>query len=224
MMCDGGDECLRFLRFWDGDMYDPATIGKLIRAFLSKLSFLFIKGKCLTLGCTRRMLTLLGRVRVLTLPGMDALTIGASDGIPAATVKACMDTMQAWLVLVVGGLQAEFPSWEILQSMQVFDITSQGANTADLLTRIANTFHLDAAALIKQYARAVPTAHSALKTRAAESNFEAWRVALAHDNDTAELRNALVRYGVFIGCSTSGVERSHHDANWPLTLFMVLSV
>ena len=63
-----------------------------------------------------------------------------------------------------------------------------------------------------------------LKTRAAESNFEAWRVAFTHDNDTAELRNALVRYGVFIGCSTSGVERSHHDANWPLTLFMVLSV
>ena len=114
---------------------------------------------------------------------------------------------------VGGGLQAKFPSWEILQSMQVFDVTSQGARNANLITRIANTFHLDADALIEQYARAVPTARSALKTRAAESNFEAWRVALTHDNDTAELRNALVRYGVFMGCSTSGVERSHHEAN-----------
>ena len=103
-------------------------------------------------------------------------------------------------------------------------LPDRGAHNADLLTRIANTFHLDADALIEQYARAVPTARSALKTRAAESNIEAWRVALTHDNDTAKLRNALVRYGASMGCSTSGVERSHHAANWPLTLFMVLSV
>ena len=96
---------------------------------------------------------------------------------------------------------------------QVLYVTSRGPNDEELLTRIANTFHLDADALIEQYARAVPTARSALKTRAAESNFEAWRVALTHDNDTAKLRNALVRYGVFIGSSTSGVERSHHEAN-----------
>jgi len=131
--------------------------------------------------------------------------------------RQCISRMACWVNLLLCSINAEFPSWHVLQAFRTLDLQHtlepQGPHLKDL-ERLAAVFRVDSVALKHQFNDLRP---SARRTRTAEglNNQEAWRSALRKAkakhmrtlHPTGALQPVLVRYVTLSGATTSGVER-----------------
>lgn len=121
MMGDAGDEAGLFLLFWDNRSYDTANIGAECRKFVHRIDWLFVRGNCMNLGYSKFMLGFLSQVRLLKF-GDKEKAIGSPTPLHADMIDRCLGRLRCWVSLAVQVVQAEFPSWEILQSFSIFTL------------------------------------------------------------------------------------------------------
>ena len=218
---DGGVAILRFVRWWDTETHDPAVIAKEIGALVSTLDWLFVKKKCLTFeyAYTKIMLEHLASPRLVTIRG-EPKSIGGRGG--QDVIQRALKHMSTWVSTVMEVLNAEFPGWSIMQSFAVLGSlsTSPSAQEERCLERFAMVFKLPLAALKRDVASAMPLVAAKRQKMPNMSNRDLWTSVCKELTRTAvapALRSLLVRYGVYSGCTTSGVEHLHSVHDWLFT-------
>ncbi len=122
MLSDAADEAMSITRLCNTETADSAALHTELSRFLRRIDVLFVAGKCTEVpGYTSLMLDVLSRVRVWILPAAKGRTkvirsIGVHGGVPAEMVERCMNRLRCWLRLARSALEAEFPSFELVQA------------------------------------------------------------------------------------------------------------
>lgn len=239
MLADAGDEVLLVTRLFDDEEVDSATTVEDLSLFRKKIWVLFgdpavvtgagpdqrrdRKAGCFGIGgFTTFAMEYLAHGRVVKRRGEICGVLGGPGGLSEERQHNCIGRMQCWLQLCEAVIQAEFPEFEVLQAMAVFNLPSSSKlardhtdheQTTRWLERLARAFQVDAQQLQQEFfdIRAIAVAYAGQV--GACTNLEAWRHAMqprrGHSN--AVLRHVLVRYAA-IGISTTGVEHTFATA------------
>ena len=218
MLADAADESLALTRLLDAEDTDPAVLNREVHCFHLRLTALFSEDRrCLTAtGYTQVMLQLL-REQIVWTVGDCTGSIGCETGVPHDMLDRCFGRMQAFLALARAALAAEFPSFELAQAFQVFDLVAPPTHAvADRhLQRLSQTLNLNAVELKAQWRDFLPRAQSVRPAPSRSSNKDAWKMVVERvENDKRlqaahpfrQLQLALVAYAAF-GVSSSGVEQ-----------------
>ena len=230
MLADAADEAILLTRILDNEDLDAAVVNAEVQSFYNKIYALFgPEQKCLEVeGYTTYMLKLLSQPLVFTVGGKTR-SIGCDGGVSATIIARCVSRMNCWVVLMRATLMAEFPSFELLTSLAVFNLRGHSdhidATVVDFsLDRVAQACHLDDATLKSQYHDVYPRACNIAAQEQLSENKDAWKVALDRINQysvvrrshpTDVLREALVVY--FNYCSsTSGLEQNFSKGSWAI--------
>ena len=236
MLADAGDEGLQLIRWFDQDdcKSDSAMVNSRVKQFLESVRLLFVEEQVLKLrGHTHVMLRWLSTSHVLAW-GSEVKSLGGPMACPPALQQRCLQRLKAWVALAEKVLAAEFPEFEAVAAMRVFDVSescteldSLGADdlrnipqhVAADLTRIAQTFDSDPVCLQMEWLDFRPRARwHAQQARC--TNVVAWQKALKevqNRRQTAErhpcqhLREMLAVYAS-ICISDSVLERSFSQA------------
>ncbi|CAE7244095.1 haeIIM [Symbiodinium sp. CCMP2592] len=224
MLADAADSSIRLTRLMDTESVDPAMLCREVSLYMSSVKGLFLHGACFTeFGFTSTMLETLKTPIVFQL-GSETKSFGDSSGVPEEIKKRCLARMQAWLKLAEAAVAAEFPSFEIAQAFDVFDLSGGSHNADEKLQRVAKACNLDEQALKAQWRDVYPRAERLLKqsTDMNAKNKDAWALALDRlcqhhytkgQHPVEILREALIQYFSF-GASSSGVEQSFSKSQW----------
>ncbi len=147
--------------------------------------------------------------------------LGGANAVTAELLEECLQRLRCWVVVVLDGLRAEMPSWELVQSFTVFDLGSgnlkqaprpDSAVTTRKLARLAAFAKVSPGALSKEYGQLLPRAWCCHQENQRESNVNAWRHAHAHHckrfgrDSLQALRTVLCRYVAFHGMTTQTQE------------------
>lgn len=189
MIADAGDEGATLMRFLDVEGLDTARMPHDINRFLTHVTNLFCDRSCLRLpGYTKHALELLRRTRLLDAGGGKVNSLGAKAGPAPDVVNRCIKEMQSWVTMARKVCDAEFPSFDVLMSFSVFDVSSQiteGAHhgvarqySKDHFHRLATVFGVTADDLEREHAHHLPLAQQACKDDPSLSNLGAWQRAL----------------------------------------------
>ena len=235
LLADAGDDAMEIIRYFDQSHVDSATVSRKLRNFEDRITDLFFNGKIIGVdGHTRVVQDWLATSHVYQVNG-EVLSIGGPLAVNSVVGK-CMQRLRAWAVLAREVIHAEFPSFDVMNSMRIFDVSSTcmhcqwrpGMTLPDTLvsdiTRLGQTFtattHYDAKDLMQQWADFQPRAvhhhnHSGC------TNIEAWRRALSEVSTRREtnmrhpcdeLLKVLAPYAC-ISLSDSAIERSFSGAD-----------
>ena len=226
MLADAADEAMLLTRLLDNEDVDPAAANDEVQLFVNKVHGLFGDSRgCLRVtGYTSTMLRFLEQPIVFTVRSQTC-SIGRHGGVLASQIDRCLGRMRCWMVLAKATLSAEFPDFDFLTSLSVFNLRKEanhdGEEAKKNLDRVACALSLDAGALKAQYDDVLPRACQIAKAEQL-SNKDGWattlsrlhsRPMIAKAHPTAELKNALVAYTAF-GASTSGVEQAFSKGAW----------
>ena len=202
----------------------PSTTADEIANYRRKIEYLFVQGGCLTVvGYTRYAIDALRRVRTYVVRGRT-VSFGCPDGPPAAMLRDCLERMHGWCAVAYSTLEAEFPSFELIQSFSVFSLVrSSSANDmaeagallrGERLSRLAETFGVDAGQLKAEVFDHRPLALAFMRSNDCTA-MEAWRTTTQRTRGTskalkrhpsAALHPVLIRWLTFM-CTTSQAER-----------------
>jgi len=121
LAADGADTLMQLCRFFDNESCDPAALNQEIGFFLAELDVQFRKGKVWQIdGYSKHVLDVLQRGKLYTIAGGKGTQMTVSE-----TVKRqALGEFQAWLPLCEATVRAEFPDFEVLNSMCVFNSQS----------------------------------------------------------------------------------------------------
>ena len=156
---------------------------------------LFRDGNVVHCGLTAMMLVHLRTPHTMLLHGRTPKTIGSSDGVPQAVIDRCLARMRTWLRLALDVVQAEWPMFEIVQAMTVFNLSSvvkessrtffsdASTSKAACIVRLAGFLHIDAASLQIEYDNLLQSAEHQMKTAHCKSSLEAWRLTIQRCHD-----------------------------------------
>ena len=217
MLADASDEALALTRLLDTEAVDPASIHREIHSFDLKITALFGSQKqCLNVfGYTSVMMNMLKEQIVYTV-GKHVRIVGMGGGVPDDVMERCLGRMRSWIILARAAYSAEFPSWEIAQAFQIFDVrTGMSENPSTHIARLARSLNLGSVKLEAQWVDIFPRARALATSASSMTNKEAWTSVLLHmrsrkclreDHPTDVLGIALAAYFAF-GASTSGVEQ-----------------
>lgn len=147
--------------------------------------------------------------------------LGGLNELDETTAQRCFARMANFVSLVIASLQAEFPSYEVIQSFSLFGLDGEcvpgqaALAQKEATQRLSMVFNVDAARLGQQIIDAKPHAKYLVKQRGC-SAMEAWGEVLRKLSDrrlrkthpSSELVVVAHRYLAFSGCSTSGVEQN----------------
>ena len=224
MLADAADESLLLTRVLDNEDVDPAVANEEVMDYVGRIEGLFGNEKrCLTAtGYTSMMLAQLSKPIVFTIKG-ETRSVGRHGGVLPATIESCSARMRCWNVLARATLAAEFPDFEFLTSLSVFNIKSGNCRgeAEGHLNRIACSLDLDAAKLIAQFNDIWPRIQHVAATEQL-TNRDACQTVLgrikdrqvvAQNHPTDTLGEALEAF-VAYGASTSGVEQSFSKGSW----------
>lgn len=144
MMADAGDETIQLVRFCDVEGLDLAKAPEECRLLDERITYLFDGKRCLeTMGYTKLALEGIKRIMTCQLKGC-IISIGTAQGASQEIVDRCLARMCCWTKLSRATLQAEFPSWELLQSFRVYSTFSDLGDDGRLcIKRIATAFGVD---------------------------------------------------------------------------------
>lgn len=223
MIADAGAEGWRFKGFWDSENTDPARSAAEIERYRRVCHSLFVDMNVVQVGFTAYMLQILRKpILIPEWATGSAKTLGSEAGVDLATIQRCLARMQCFVSMSMSVLQAEFPSWEILQSFAAFDLSDSGRTAHqqrrarrceafhEWLKRLASCFDVPYNELLEQCAQIAPIAEGYRSQ--GHSNLESWRLALKRASDrrvkypVKSLREVLIRYASLSGCSTQGQE------------------
>lgn len=221
LIADAADECMGILRYMDSEECDPAQLTSHIDHLVHQADTLFIQGHALQAdpSFSSHALALLRRPRSCHI-GNVVKTLGGPGTVSEQVSRRCMSRMAAWVRLLMSSLQAEFPSWHVIQSFRLFDLSNAWDVGSEVclgsLDRLATFFKVDKLELKSQLIDLRSFALRVHKQQQGVSNLEAWRQALARAEATPmrqlhrvnALKPVLLRYATFTGATTSGVERA----------------
>jgi len=101
---------------------------------------------------------------------------------------------QEWVETTLKTLEAEFPTWHLVNSFDVFHLAGvsssekkRGPGMAAALTKLAKTFEVNEADLRSQFVSVLPTAQ-ALQKQTGMDNRCAWAEALARLQARSDMR------------------------------------
>ena len=165
------------------------------------------------------------RSRTCILKGVP-YSIGGPNAITDELFSACLDRMKRWVQMAAEVAQAEYPSFDLLSSFSVLDISTRAQRkTSDpdseqdrfhdeAVERLAKVFRVDASALHAQLTDVGRIAEHVFKTHKI-SVWEAWRQAvhrtqhrLKQTHPVDALIPVLQRYLAWNGMTSSGVEQT----------------
>ena len=224
MMADAADSSLQLTRLMDHEDTDPANLGTELRLYLNTIRGLFCEKRCLTIfGFTRTMLETL-KTPIVFQVGRKTRSLGSALGVSEAVQDTCLKRMVAFAHLADAAIRAEFPSFELSQAFEVFDLRSTPQNPEEHLQRIATACKLNFQELHRQWEDIFPRAQVQLKSSGATASKDAWKLALEQIIDRSRgksdterrvsaLKGALVQYFAF-GLSSSGVEQAFSKGAW----------
>ena len=118
-----------------------------------------------------------------------AIKIGNDNVCPPELIDSALGDMLAWLHLSLATLEAEYPSFEVLQAFHIFDLVADEEKCRrDLnareevrksaLKRLAQVYKRNVVRLAEQYYDFYPMAHSIHKSGEVSCTFEAWQTAV----------------------------------------------
>jgi hypothetical protein len=135
MMADATDSSLQLTRLMDHEDTDPANLGTELRLYLNTIRGLFCEKRCLTIfGFTRTMLETL-KTPIVFQVGMKTRSLGSALGVSEAAQDTCLKRMVAFAHLADAAIRAEFPSFELAQAFEVFDLWSTPQNPEEHFCR-----------------------------------------------------------------------------------------
>lgn len=171
-------------------------------------------------GFTEFAIKLLSVPRTCNLPSGPKV-LGGLHELSEATIQRCFARMSNFVSLAISSLQAEFPSYEVIQSFSLFRLDGKcvpgPASSAQkqATQRLAKVFNVDHVGLEQQAIDARPHAMYLVKQRDCTA-MEAWGEVLRKLSDrrmrkthpSEALSAVAYRYLAFSGCTTSGVEQN----------------
>ena len=217
-----------FTRLVDNEKTDPALLNQEVSFFINAIEELYVHGKCLEcFGYTSLMLKTLSKPIVWTVKG-KLRSIGFSRGVPDDIKERCLKRMGCWVVLAKAVARAEFPSFEIVNALSVFNLSNpKSLDHKTKIERIAKAIGKPVSSLEMQFDDVYPRAKSLAgisNKDSPDANKDGWRIAVERLNSTKTLKachptdvlkDALVLYKLF-GPSSSGVEQSFSKASWAM--------
>ena len=238
MMADAADEGLLLVRICDHEIVDTADLPGEVQSFLGRVRFLFgPRGGCTEVeGYTKYALTeVRPTVRTFHAAGRQ-MSFGIAGGISPAVVRRALGRMAGWLATAEAVVQTEFPSFDVLQSFQIFSLLEQGRRPgrddhhghdgraglepdAIHFARLGQAFRVDPHRLAAQHRCFRPLAAQRLSSGCPSSGV-AWQSAVMQSQRRAEQRArypcdallpVLIAQRTFTA-STSGVEQGFAQA------------
>ena len=223
LLADSGDEGSQLIDFFDAEAYDISEVSDRCSRFVHHIDHLFVQGKCVEQGYTQFMVDFLSVPRVLRWHNQSKVL----DCLTAVATTRCLNRMRCWVALAIATINAEFPSWHVLQAFRIFGcqpetrsvsvVANQSPEAKEPLTVLAKVFGVDPMQLQQEYSDVLPVAqHIARSDRA--SNLDAWLAALKKlqasrwakkSHPLGAILPVFHRYAAWQGCSTSGQERTH---------------
>ena len=222
MMADGHDQNLAFTRILDDEAVPAAVLNREASFFVAAIDELYVGDNptCLKVfGYTSLMLEMLSRPLVWTYKN-KIHSIGHSGGVPQFIIDACLRRMCNWVYLAKATVYAEFPNFELVNAMVVFDPSRPLSEADDVhLKRIALAINKSEDTLRHQFKDIKPRAQ-----QNQSGNNDGWALAVqqiyatksvfrSHPTDVLE-DAMLLKY--LIGLSSSGVEQLFSQTRWAL--------
>lgn len=163
---DAADSLLQLTRFLDTESCDPAVLNQEISHFLDEIRVQFLHGKAWEIsGYSKHV------VEVLESGTLFALSAGQGQQlrVTSAVKDRALKDFQPWVRLCEATVRAEFPDFEVFNSMLVFNLTDNPTTkqtpkeTSACLRRIALALDVDPAALRHEWESLRPIAEAQKK-------------------------------------------------------------
>lgn len=191
LAADGADSLMQLCRFLDTESTDPAALNQEIGHFLEELHVLFRLRKAWEVeGYAKHVLEILKSGSLYALSAGQGRLLALQ---PGAQDKALKEFLP-WLQLCEATVRAEFPHFEVFNSMMVFNLHDNGTNapattsqTSQCLRRIALALDLDPSGLKHEWEAVRPIA-LAQKLASQMDNRDAWKSAFGHTQKTSALK------------------------------------
>lgn len=188
---DAADSLLQLTRFLDSESCDPALLNQEIGHFVNEIRVQFLHGKAWEIcGYSKHVVELLESGTLFSLVGGQ----GRQLRITAAMKEKALKDFQPWVRLCEATVRAEFPDFEVFNSMLVFNLSDSSTvtkpsakETTDSLRRIALALQVDPAGLRHEWESLRPIAEAQKKISQLD-NREAWKAAFEHTQKNAHVR------------------------------------
>ena len=156
MLIDAADEVMGLLRFHDREACDPSEIAHAISCFVNNIMRLFHQRDVLKCGMTATMLLHLSVPHTMVLDGV-ATTIGSARGVAPEVIGKCIRRMEHWVRLALEVVQAEWPGFEIVQAMTIFNVSRVCHESIQSFSMIHKLEYLNASSACRVSCRSKPT-------------------------------------------------------------------
>ena len=187
---DAADSLLQLTRFLDNEMCEPAVLNQEIGHFLNEIRVQFLHGKVWEIsGYSKHVVGILQSGTLYALSKGQGRQLRTTNALQEKALK----DFQPWVRLCEATVRAEFPDFEVFNSMMVFNLSENTATspssreTASSLRRIALALNLDPAGLRHEWEALRPVAE-AQKRLARLDNREAWKAAYEHSQKNSHVR------------------------------------
>ena len=179
MYLDGADTALAVTRFLDSEQHDSAELHLELLTFANLCDYLWLQEHCKHQGFTQYAIeSMLSKQRVYFIKGTPK-SFGGSRSLPQQVISQCVGRMQAWVRLAMGAIESEFPDFELQACWSIFDCSKKHQRQCHekeqrefletCLKRLAKTFGVDDAHLLKEYDGHVPIARAIFSRKACGS-------------------------------------------------------
>ena len=220
MMADAGQEVLSLVRLFDTEGLSTTSMCRALGDFMNRIQWLFVQQGCFEVnGHTKFVSTWLLSPHFVSVRG-EGKCIGGID-VMASTFsdnrQEALSHMQAWVTLAKHTLEAEFPSFDLIQAFSAFDLPAGPCKRLVMtqaldqkLRRLSSTFQVND--FRTQFLDHWSFAHSAYEDAGYTcSCWHAWTMALRARSRPTELPTALlhvIQRGLCFLPVTSGIEQS----------------
>ena len=175
LAADAADSLLELTRFLDTEKVDPAQLNEQIGAFIKSIQVQFLQGRVWTIeGYAKHTLQILASGNLYSFAGGVCKQLRLTDGLQQRVLLQ----FKPWVTLCEEACRAEFPHFDIFNSMLVFNLTGECLRETtqecqQCLRRLALALDVDPAALKHQWETLLPVA-TAKKNCGNLENREAW--------------------------------------------------
>ena len=187
MCADAADEVDVILRFVDKEDFPVEEVPDQVRFFMTRIRLLFIGGRCVDSGYTAWALQAVKKPCTFFVHKSTGLlkTIGNPSGVQQSTIDKCLKRLACWVVVSESIVQAEFPDFLILGSLENFKLGGTEQRPARVpddvnkgLKKMAAFFCVDPGRLKQQYETHYPIAQALRSADSSMSSKDAWKAAI----------------------------------------------
>ena len=225
LLADCGDELLILTRRQGIEDADQTQFPQHLREVIHRLNVLYSDdARCYQTGYAYFMLQQLRRPMLFYIDGAPK-TVGGEHAVTQQILDRCRGRMQNFVVLLVASCNSEFPNFEVIHHLQVFNVYGQhGVRSHDLVTAQMRSIEVvsrflggDSTVVWYDFDRGWHIAILFAISRPDAPSHEAWRHACERlaPSEPFSRRTCRVLAG-FTG-STSGMEQSFSASWWAMS-------